>query len=211
MVGESPHVAHLCKVDPVLRRVIRQVGPFLLKPKVRRPPFESLVRAITYQQLHDRAAECILGRFTALFPGCRFPTPEALLAVPPDALRGVGFSHAKVLALRDLAAKTLDGTVPSGRAIRALADDAIIERLVAVRGIGRWTVEMVLIFQLGRPDVLPIDDFGLRNGFRIAYRRPALPTPKEMLQYGDRWRPHRTAAAWYLWRAVDLGKAKAKI
>jgi DNA-3-methyladenine glycosylase II len=108
-----------------------------------------------------------------------------------------------VLALRDLAAKTLTGTVPTRRVIRTLDDDAIVERLIEVRGIGRWTVEMLLIFHLGRPDVLPVDDFGLRNGFRIAYRRRTLPTPREVLEHGERWKPHRTAAAWYLWRAAD--------
>ena len=106
-------------------------------------------------------------------------------------------------ALRDLALKTFDGTVPTGREVGILDDHAIINRLIEVRGIGRWTVEMLLIFQLGRPDVLPVDDFGLRNGFRIAYRRPLMPTPKQLLQYGERWKPHRTVAAWYLWRAAD--------
>jgi len=192
-------------------RLIRDVGPFMLKPRVRRSPFESLVRAIAYQQLHDRAAECILARFIALFPGRRFPTPNELLAVPISTIRSAGFSGAKVLALRDLAAKALDGTVPAGRVIRQLEDDAIIDRLVEVRGIGRWTVEMLLIFQLGRPDVLPVDDFGVRNGFRITYRRRIMPTPKEVLEYGERWRPYRTAAAWYLWRAVDLEKPAKRI
>ena len=203
---DSQQTRHLAKVDPVMGRLIRDVGPFSLLPKVRRTPFDSLVRAIAFQQLHEKAAESILKRFIALFPGRRFPRPAELLAVHVDAIRGAGFSGAKVLALRDLAAKTLDGTVPTGRAIKMLDDDAIVERLVAVRGIGRWTVEMLLIFQLGRPDVLPVDDFGVRNGFRIAYRRRTMPTPKEVLRYGERWKPYRTAAAWYLWRAADRAK-----
>jgi DNA-3-methyladenine glycosylase II len=165
-----------------------------------------LARAIANQQLHEKAADSILRRFMALFPTGRFPQPADLLAMNEQAIRGAGFSQAKVAALRDLAAKTLDGTVPTGRVIKRLEDDAIVDRLVAVRGVGRWTVEMLLIFQLGRPDVLPVDDFGVRNGFRIAYGRRAMPTPNEVLRYGERWRPYRTAAAWYLWRAADRAK-----
>lgn len=206
MTGHSPETKFLVKVDPVMRRLIREVGPFTLTPQMRRSPFESLARAIAYQQLHEKAADSILRRFVALFPARRFPQPADLLAMNEQAIRGAGFSQAKVAALRDLAAKTLDGTVPPGRAIKRLEDDAIVERLVAVRGIGRWTVEMLLIFQLGRPDVLPVDDFGVRNGFRIAYGRRAMPTPNEVLRYGERWRPYRTAAAWYLWRAADRAK-----
>jgi DNA-3-methyladenine glycosylase II len=198
---------HLAKVDPVMRRLIRTVGPFALKPRVRRSPFESLARAIAYQQLHDKAAESILRRFVTLCPRRRFPTPSELLTIKPRAIRHAGFSRAKVAALRDLAAKALDGTVPGSHVIRKLDDEAIIERLVEVRGIGRWTVEMLLIFQLGRPDVLPVDDFGVRNGFRIAYGRSKMPTPKDVLRYGERWKPYRTAAAWYLWRAADRAKA----
>jgi DNA-3-methyladenine glycosylase II len=194
---------HLYGVDPVMRRLIEEIGPFSLKPRGRRSPFESLARAIAYQQLHDKAAESILKRFIALFPGRRFPRPDELLAVHMRSVRKAGFSRPKILALRDLAAKTLDGTVPTNRMIRQLADEAIIERLIEVRGVGRWTAEMLLIFQLGRPDVLPVDDFGVRNGFRIAYESPSMPTPKQMLQYRERWKPHRTAAAWYLWRAAD--------
>lgn len=198
---------HLAKVDPVMRRLIQEVGPFALRPRVRRSPFESLARAIAYQQLHDRAAESILRRFVALCPRRRFPTPTELLALNVRTIRRAGFSRAKVAALRDLAAKTLDGTVPTSRMIRGLDDDAIVERLIEVRGIGRWTVEMLLIFQLGRPDVLPVDDFGVRNGFRIAYGRRTMPTPGEVLRYGERWKPYRTTAAWYLWRAADRAKA----
>jgi DNA-3-methyladenine glycosylase II len=198
---------HLAKVDPVMRRLIREVGPFTLTPRVNRSPFESLARAIAYQQLHDKAAASILNRFIALFPGRRFPRPDELLAMRTSAIRRAGFSRPKIAALRDLAAKTLDGTVPTSRVIRRLDDNAIVERLVEVRGIGRWTVEMLLIFQLGRPDVLPVDDFGVRNGFRIAYGRRSMPTPGAVLRYGERWKPYRTAAAWYLWRAADQAKA----
>ncbi len=209
--GSGDPLRHLSRADPVLRRLIRDVGPCSLKPKRRRSPFESLVRAIAYQQLHDAAAESILRRLCALFPDRRFPAPEQLLAADPRAIRGAGFSQAKVMALRDLAEKVLDGTVPTGRVVRGLDDEAVIERLTVVRGIGRWTAEMLLIFQLGRPDVLPVDDFGVRNGFRLAYGLAAMPTPRDVLRYGERWRPFRTFAAWYLWRAVDRGSGKNKI
>ncbi|MCS6317345.1 MAG: DNA-3-methyladenine glycosylase 2 family protein [Nitrospira sp.] len=206
MSRQSPEMTHLCRIDPVMKRVIGEVGPYALLPRVKRSPFESLARAIAYQQLHDKAAESILKRFIALFPGRRFPRPADLLAVAPEIIRGTGFSRAKIAALHDLAAKAMDGTVPTTAVIQRLDDDAIVERLIAVRGVGRWTVEMLLIFQLGRPDVLPVDDFGVRNGFRIAYQRDAMPTPKELMRYGERWRPYRTAAAWYLWRAADRAK-----
>jgi DNA-3-methyladenine glycosylase II len=211
MQGSASAIRHLSSVDPVMRRLIREVGRFALIPRVRRTPFESLARAIAFQQLHEKAAESILKRFIALFPGRRFPRPAELLTAHADAIRGAGFSGAKVLALRDLAARTLDGTVPTSRAIKALDDEAIVERLVEVRGVGRWTVEMLLIFQLGRPDVLPVDDFGVRNGFRIAYRRRTMPTPKEVLRYGERWKPYRTTAAWYLWRAADRAKQEMTV
>jgi DNA-3-methyladenine glycosylase II len=206
MDRQTAETRHLSRADPVMKRLIRDIGPYRLRPRARRSPFESLVRAIAYQQLHEKAAESILRRFVALCPARRFPQPDDLLAMDEQAIRAVGFSQAKVAALRDLAAKTLDGTVPAGAIIRTLDDEAIIERLIAVRGIGRWTVEMLLIFQLGRPDVLPVDDFGVRNGFRMAYGRRSIPMPKEVRRYGERWRPYRTAAAWYLWRAADRFK-----
>lgn len=208
------HVAatrHLAQADPVMRRLIRDIGPCTLRRKLRRSPFESLARAIAHQQLHAKAAESILTRLIALFPGRRFPHPEDLLAMDGQAIRVAGFSQAKVLALRDLAEKTLDGTVPTNRAIQKLKDDDVVERLIGVRGIGRWTVEMLLIFQLGRPDVLPVDDYGVRNGFRIAYRRRSMPTPKQVLQYGERWKPYRTTASWYLWRAADRAKGNVTV
>src|SRR5512134_3113367 len=206
MARHSPAMRHLSKVDPVMRRLIRAIGPCTLTPRAGRSPFEALARAIAYQQLHDKAAESILKRFIALFPGRRFPRPSEVCATHAGTRRKAGFSRAKVAALRDLAGKTLDGTVPTGRAIMKLDDEAIVERLVAVRGIGRWTVDMLLIFQLGRQDVLPDDDCGVHNGFRIAYGRRAVPTPKEVLRYGERWKPYRTAASWYLWRAADRAK-----
>lgn len=198
---------HLRKVDPVMKRVIKEVGGCGLEPDAKRSPFESLVRAVAHQQLHGKAAESILNRFVALFPHGRFPTPAELAAVSDEALRGVGFSGSKVAAVRDIAEKTLAGIVPSPRRIVRLGDEEIIERLTSVRGVGRWTVEMLLMFQLGRPDVLPVDDFGVRAGFRVAYGLPEMPKPKEVLAAGEIWRPFRTTAAWYLWRAADRAKA----
>lgn len=198
--------AHLSKRCKVMRRLIKAHGPCALVPEAGRSPFESLVRAVAHQQLNGTAAETILRRFRALFPGKRFPSAAQLATVQDEAMRAAGFSWAKIAALRDIAAKTLDGTVPSSRAIRSMPDAEIIERLVQVRGVGRWTVEMLLIFKLGRPDVLPVDDFGVRNGYRIAFGLTEMPKPKELMVLGEAWRPHATTAAWYLWRAADAAK-----
>ncbi len=198
---------HLARRDRVMAGLIRKAGPCGLKPEPRRTPFQSLVHAVAHQQLNGTAAATILGRFKALFPGRRFPRPEDIEAVGDDALRGVGLSRAKVAAIRDIAAKVRSGEIPGTMAIRRLTDDEVVERLTAARGVGRWTAEMLLMFQLGRPDVLPSDDFGVRSGFRIAYGREEMPRPRELLEFGERWRPHRTVAAWYLWRAVDLDRA----
>lgn len=197
---------HLAASDSVMRRLIRDIGPCRLEPETRRPPFHSLVLAIAHQQLHAAAANNILARFKQLFPRRRFPRAEDLAAVTDAQLRACGFSFAKIAAIRDLAAKTQAGVVPESRRMATLSDDEIIARLTEVRGVGRWTVEMLLIFQLGRPDVLPVDDFGVRNGFRIAYGLREMPTPKDVLRFGDRWKPYRTAASWYLWRAADRAK-----
>lgn len=201
---------YLAKRCRVMKRLIRDHGPCTIELESR-PPFQALAMAVAHQQLHANAANTILGRFRALFPKKRFPTPADLAGVDDDALRGCGFSRSKIAALRDLAAKTIDGTVPTARAIVKMSDEEIIERLVQVRGIGRWTVEMLLIFTLGRPDVLPIDDFGVRNGYRIAYGLPEMPKPKELLAYGERWRPHGTTAAWLLWRAADASKERVAV
>jgi DNA-3-methyladenine glycosylase II len=199
---------HLAKVDPVMKQLIDEHGPCGLTPEKRRTPFQSLVLAVAHQQLHATAAGNILARFKKLFPGRQFPRPEDLAGVDDAQLRACGFSFAKIRAIRDIAEKTLSGVVPTGRRIAALSDEEIIARLTEVRGVGRWTIEMLLIFQLGRPDVLPADDFGVRNGFRLAYRKRALPKPKELLRFGARWRPHATTAAWYLWRAADAARKK---
>lgn len=198
--------AHLSKHCKVMRRLIREHGPCALVPETGRSPFQSLVSAVAHQQLNGTAAETILGRFRALFPGKRFPTAAQLGTVGDDAMRAAGFSRAKIAAIRDIAAKTLDGTVPTSRAIGRMPDAEIIERLVTVRGVGRWTVEMLLIFKLGRPDVFPADDFGVRNGFRISHGLDEMPKPKDLLVHAALWRPYGTTAAWYLWRAADAAK-----
>lgn len=204
-LGGDAALRHLRR-DAVLKGVIRQVGPCTLRP-VAREPYEALVRAIAHQQVHGRAAEAILGRFLALHPGHAFPPPEAVLATPAEALRGCGLSANKVAAIRDIAEKTAAGLVPTRRAAARLADEVLIERLTQIRGVGRWTVEMLLIFTLGRPDVLPVDDFGVREGWRVTTGAAAQPRPKELAALGEAWAPWRSIAAWYLWRAADAAKA----
>jgi len=192
----------------MMRRLIREHGKCMLRPEKRRSPFQSLVLAVAHQQLNGTAANTILTRFKKLFPKRRFPCPEDLAGVTDAQIRACGFSFAKIKSIRDIAEKTLSGVVPTSRQIVMLSDDEIVTRLTEVRGVGRWTVEMLLIFQLGRPDVLPADDFGVRTGFRLAYKKRELPTVKELLAFGDRWRPHRTTAAWYLWRAANAARKK---
>lgn len=193
--------------DPVLARLIAAVGPCGLVPDRTRSPYHHLTRAIAYQQLNGTAAATIFGRFLALFgEGGDFPAPDRVLAMPVARLRGCGLSAAKIAAVQDLARHAIAGTVPSTSELDGLEDAAIVERLTAVRGVGRWTVEMMLMFQLGRPDVLPVDDYGVRSGFRLAYGLRKLPAPRALAAWGMRWAPWRSVAAWYLWRAVDLAK-----
>jgi DNA-3-methyladenine glycosylase II len=192
------------RADPPMARLIERVGPMRLQPSMTPSPFEALVHAITHQQLNGTAARTILGRVCALFPTPEVLDPSVMRALPDHALRGAGLSRAKLAAMRDLAEKTLDGTVPDWGDLHALEDEAIVERLTQVRGVGRWTVEMLLIFRLGRPDVLPVADFGVRNGFARTYRKRKLPTPRQLALHGERWRPFRSVASWYLWRATEL-------
>jgi len=201
---------HLSKRDPILRRLIREHGKCDLVPEKRRSPFQSLVQAVAHQQLNGTAANNILTRFKNLFPGRKFPRPEDLAKVTDKQIRACGFSFAKIKSIRDITAKALDGTIPSSRQIMKLPDEEIIARLTEVRGVGRWTVEMLLIFQLGRPDVLPVGDFGVRTGFRVAYKKREMPHPKALLAFGEKWKPHRTTAAWFLWCAADAAKDAAK-
>jgi len=198
-------VDHLRARDRRLSRFIERVGPFRLRPAELQSPFEALLESIVYQQLTAKAASTILSRVVALFRPRRFPRPQDVAAIPAEELRGAGLSRSKTAALKDLAAKALDGTVPaSARDLEKLADAEIVERLTAVRGIGPWTVEMLLIFRLARPDVLPATDYGVRKGFARVRGAKELPTPKELLAFAERWRPYRTVASWYLWRVLDL-------
>jgi DNA-3-methyladenine glycosylase II len=199
-------VAHFVSCDPVMAALARAVGPYAPETDECHP-FEALAQAIAHQQLNGIAARTILRRLVEACGEGGFPSPQWILDTPVERLRAAGFSGAKVAALKDLAAQTLTAVVPERAALLDLDDEAIIERLTQVRGIGRWTVEMLLIFRLGRPDVLPVDDFGVRAGFRAAYGLKALPHPKALAAWGERWKPHRSAAAWYLWRALELKRA----
>lgn len=203
-------VRHLCQ-DPRFAALIAKVGRPRLDVERQRGPYEALVRAIAHQQLHGRAAVAILGRFEALFPGETFPDPAAVMATADVVLRGCGFSASKVAAIRDICAKALDGTIPTRRQSQRLSDEELIERLTTIRGVGRWTVEMLLIFTLGRPDVLPVDDFGVREGYRILAGLDAQPKPKVLAEIGRAWAPYRSLATWYLYRAVEDARRQASV
>jgi DNA-3-methyladenine glycosylase II len=194
-------VAHLLRVDPAFQGIVASAPDFAVHGRQQGDYFNALVRAIVYQQLAGKAAAAIHGRFLAIFGG--EPVPAAILATPEEALRAAGLSNAKTLAIRDLALKSTDGTVPLER-IEKLPDDEIVARLSAVRGIGRWTAEMFLIFQLGRQDVWPVDDLGVRRGYAEIHHLPVWPKPKELQALGEIYRPYRTAAAWYCWRTADI-------
>ena len=193
---------HLRQADPVLGRFIAKVGMIKHQPRGI-SCFASLVRAITCQQLSGRAAETIFTRFRALFPNCEFPTPEQVLKINADGLRAVGLSRPKAAYIHDLASKTLSGGVPELAETESLSDAEIVARLTAIKGIGRWTVEMLLIFNLGRPDVLPIHDLSIRKGFKLVFNKRNLPEPLAIERHGERWRPFRTTASLYLWRACE--------
>lgn len=200
-------VAHLSGRDPRLGALLERVGPCRLEISPRHSPYEFLCESIAYQQLNGRAAATIFGRFCGLFGRrSRAPAPGLIDGSAIELLRTAGLSQAKSLAIKDLAAKTLAGVVPGRAALARLDDEAIVERLIQVRGIGRWTVEMFLIFGLGRPDVLPVDDYGVRKGYQRAFRKRRPPEPKELLAWGERWRPYRSVASWYLWRAAEAPK-----
>jgi DNA-3-methyladenine glycosylase II len=186
-----------------MAELIARSRRYNITPALSIRPFDALAESIAYQQLSGKAAATIFGRVRALYPKRKWLDPEQLLATPDETLRAAGLSRAKTAALKDLAAKTIDGTVPAGRALIRMSDDEIITRLTAVRGIGRWTVEMLLLFDLGRPDVWPVDDYGVRKGFAKTFGRRKLPTPKQLMKFGEKWRPYRSAAAWYFWRALD--------
>jgi len=195
---------HLSKADRVLARVIREVGPCTIRPRRNCPPYQSLVQAVAHQQLNGTAAKTILSRFIALFPDSKFPQPEHILSASEEQLRSAGLSRAKTAAIKDIAHKTSLGHVPTHREAARLSDEELVTRLTEIRGVGPWTVEMFLIFTLGRRDVLPVGDYGVRCGFAKAYGWKELPTPKELLAEGERWRPYRSIASWYMWRVLEL-------
>jgi 3-methyladenine DNA glycosylase/8-oxoguanine DNA glycosylase len=194
---------HLSATDPRFAALIARSRRYDVKPNGLTRPFDALAESIAYQQLSGKAAATIWGRVRALFPRRKYLDPKLVLAMPDKKLRAAGLSRNKVAALKDLAQKTLDGTVPTARTLAKMSDEEIIERLITVRGIGRWTVEMLLLFDLGRPDVWPIHDYGVQKGFAKTFGKRKLPTPKQLLKLGEKFRPHRSAAAWYFWRALD--------
>lgn len=211
LVGEAGFdskavLRQLSVADPVLARLIERIGPFRMELKSASNLFDVLAEAIVYQQLHARAASSIHSRVRALVPRVRgSAAARALSGLSDEDLRGAGLSRSKLLALRDLATKMIDGHVPTLAEARRMDDEAIIEHLTMIRGIGRWTAQMLLIFRLGRPDVLPVGDYGIRKGFAIAFRKRELPLPAAVEARGERWRPFRTVASWYLWRAAEEG------
>jgi DNA-3-methyladenine glycosylase II len=194
---------HLSATDARMAELIARSRRYNIAPSLAIRPFDALAESIAYQQLSGKAAATIWGRVRALYPKKKYLDPKLVLATPHRKLRAAGLSRSKVAALKDLAAKTIDGTVPTARALACMSDDEIIARLTQVRGIGRWTVEMLLLFDLGRPDVWPVDDYGVRKGFAKTFGRRKLPTSKQLMKLGEKWRPYRSVAAWYFWRALD--------
>ena len=196
--------AFLAAIDTDWQRHVSAVGPCLHQPHPARDPYESLVRAIAYQQLHAKAGDAILGRLVGLFPGQVFPRPEQILATEVEQLRACGFSASKIATIQGIAQATLDGVVPDYPTSRAMDDETLIERLTSLRGVGRWTVEMLLIYSLERMDILPADDFGVREGYRRLKGLEVQPSRKQMIEIGQAWKPYRTVAAWYLWRVAKV-------
>ncbi|HMJ06451.1 MAG TPA: DNA-3-methyladenine glycosylase 2 family protein [Chthoniobacterales bacterium] len=200
---------HLAATDPRFAALIARARPFAPRASVLARPFDALAESIAYQQLSGKAAATIWGRVRALYPRRKWLDPKLVLATPDAALRSCGLSGSKTAALKDLAAKTIDGTVPTAPALARMDDEEIIARLTAVRGIGRWTVEMLLLFDLGRPDVWPVADYGVQKGYAKTFGKRKLPTPKELLKIGEKWRPYRSLAAWYFWRTLETDAPSA--
>ena len=194
---------HLTASHPRMAELISRSRRYEIAPTPGVRPFDALAESIAYQQLSGKAAATIWGRVRALYPRRKYLNPKSILKTPDETLRAAGLSRSKVAALKDLAAKTIDGTVPPASALARMSDEEIIARLVSVRGIGRWTVEMLLLFDLGRSDVWPVHDYGVRKGFAKTFGRRKLPTPKQLMKLGEKWRPYRSVAAWYFWRALD--------
>ena len=198
--------AHLSRSDPRMAELIKRAKPYEVRNAVLVRPFDALAESIAYQQLSGKAAATIWGRVRALYPKRKWLDPKLVLATPDEKLRACGLSGSKTAALKDLAAKTIDGVVPSAPALAKMSDEEIIVRLTSVRGIGRWTVEMLLLFDLGRPDVWPVTDYGVQKGYAKTFRKRKLPKPKELHRIGEKWRPYRSVAAWYFWRALDTAE-----
>ena len=194
---------YLSERDPQLKELISSTAAFQIDVEDSQSPYEVLMEAIAYQSISGKAAATIFGRIKALGKDGRPPTPQEMLKIPSTKLRKAGLSGAKVMAVKDLAKKTIQGVVPKYHEALRLSDKELVERLVSVRGIGVWTVEMFLIFRLGRPDVLPIHDLGVKKGWSVAYGKKHMPKPQELLKFGERWRPYRTVASWYMWRAFE--------
>jgi 3-methyladenine DNA glycosylase/8-oxoguanine DNA glycosylase len=194
---------HLAARDERLARLIAETRPFALLDGGPRPPYDALLQSIAYQSISGKAAATIFARVVALGGNGRAPSPARMLELRKPVLRKAGLSAAKILAMKDLARKTLAGVVPTLEQAKTMSDDELVERLVSVKGIGAWSVEMFLIFRLGRPDVLPVHDLGVRKGWSVTYGKKHMPSPKELLAFGERWRPYRTVASWYMWRAFE--------
>jgi DNA-3-methyladenine glycosylase II len=196
-------VRYLSERDECLKQLIAETVPFAIDVADSQSPYEVLMESIAYQSISGKAAATIFGRIKALGTDGRPPIPQEMLQIPKGKLRKAGLSGAKVLAMKDLARKALEGVVPTFEEAQSLSDEELVKRLISVRGIGAWTVEMFLIFRLGRPDVLPIHDLGVKKGWSVAYGKKHMPKPKELLKFGERWRPYRTVASWYMWRAFE--------
>jgi DNA-3-methyladenine glycosylase II len=205
----SAATKHLAERDERLKQLIAETLPLQMDQDPLQSPYEALLEAIAYQSISGKAAATIFGRIKALSGNDRAPSPEQILKLSKPVLRKAGLSGAKVLAMKDLAQKTIDGVVPTLEQAQKISDEELVERLVSVRGIGAWTVEMFLIFRLGRPDVLPIHDLGVKKGWSVVYGKKHMPKPKELLAFGERWRPYRTVASWYMWRAFERAGYKA--
>jgi DNA-3-methyladenine glycosylase II len=199
---------HLAAIDLRMAKLIARSRRYEITPSLSLRPFDALAESIAYQQLSGKAAATIWGRVRALYPQKKNLDPKLVLKTPDAKLRAAGLSGSKVAALKDLAAKTIDGTVPSARALAKMSDEEIIERLITVRGIGRWTAEMLLLFDLGRPDVWPVHDYGVQKGFAKTFGKRKLPTPKQLMKFGKKFEPYRSVAAWYFWRALDAPEKK---
>ena len=200
----SKATRHLIEVDPDLAKFIRKIGSCNLKPDKSRTVYASLVRSIVYQQLTGKVAGIIFNRLLDLFPGKRFPTPQSILSISIERLRSAGLSNQKAQYIRNIAQASIDGIVPDSRMANRMTDQQLVNQLTSIKGVGRWTVEMLLIFRLGRPDILPVTDYGIQKGFAVVKRLEEHPKPKELIVAGEFWSPYRTVATWYLWRAADM-------